>query len=87
MKNKDGKLLLSFAAVGVVIVGIILYMNNLFEGKNLILNSLSQGEVLAGIVIALPTLVTWNQAIEQSQEKYLILISHSIPLIIYYTYQ
>jgi len=27
MKNKDGKLLLSFAAVGVVIVGIILYMN------------------------------------------------------------
>lgn len=69
MKNKDGKLLLSFAAVGVVIVGIILYMNNLFEGKNLILNSLSQGEVLAGIVIALPTLVTWNQAIEQSREN------------------
>lgn len=69
MKNKDGKLLLSFAAVGVVIVGIILYMNNLFEGKNLILNSLSQGEVLAGIVIALPTLVTWNQAIEQSKEN------------------
>jgi len=27
MKNKDGKLLLSFAVVGVVIIGIILYMN------------------------------------------------------------
>lgn len=69
MKNKDTKLLLSLSATGVVIVIIILWLNNLFEGKNLIFNSLSQGEVLAGIVIALPTIVTWKQAIEQSKEN------------------
>ena len=68
MKNKDTKLLLSFAAVGVVIVIIILYINNLLGGTNLIFEKLSQGEVLAGIVIALPTVVTWKQAIEQSKE-------------------
>lgn len=69
MKNKDTKLQLSFAAVGVVIVIIILCINNFFKGKNLIFESLSQGEVLAGIVIALPTVVTWKQAIEQSKEN------------------
>jgi hypothetical protein len=69
MKNKDGKLLLYSTVFGVFVVGIILYMNDCFEGKNLIFNSLSQGEVLAGIFIAFPTLVTWNQSIEQSKEN------------------
>ena len=69
MKNKDTKLLLSFAAVGVVIAIIILCINDFFKGKNLIFEKLSQGEVLAGIVIALPTIVTWKQAIEQSKEN------------------
>ena len=68
MKNKDTKLLLSFAAVGVMIVIIILCMDNFYKGENLIFKNLSQGEVLAGIVIALPTVVTWKQAIEQSKE-------------------
>lgn len=78
MKNKDTKLLLIFAAVGVAIVGVILYMNNFFEGKNLILNRLSQGEVLAGIVIAFPTLVTWKQAIEQSKEDKKNMVSDNV---------
>lgn len=69
MKNKDTKLLLSFAAVGVVIAIIILCINDFFKGKNLIFEKLSQGEVLAGIVIALPTIITWKQAIEQSKEN------------------
>ena len=66
-----------------MIVGIILYMNNLFEGKNLILNSLSQGEVLAGIAIALPTLVTWNQAIEQSKENKKNTVSDNVRAVSY----
>lgn len=69
MKNKDAKLLFCSTVFGVFVVGIILYMNDYFEGKNLIFNSLSQGEVLAGIFIAFPTLVTWNQSIEQSKEN------------------
>ena len=39
MKNKDTKLLLVLAAVGLVVAGIILYMNNFFKGTNLILKS------------------------------------------------
>ena len=78
MKNKDTKLLLVLAAVGLVVAGIILYMNNFFKGTNLIFEKLSQGEVLAGIVIAFPTLVTWKQAIEQSKENKKNVVSDNV---------
>ncbi|MDG3132980.1 hypothetical protein MKL26_08145 [Streptococcus suis] len=61
MKNNDKQALIKSAVVGLFIAGIILILNYVTKGKNLIFNNLVQGEVLAGIVIALPTLWTWRE--------------------------
>lgn len=69
MKNKEYLVLFLSAVVSLFSISVILYTNYLTDGKNLILENLSQGEVLAGIVIALPTIVTWMYSIKNEKDK------------------
>ncbi|CCW40770.1 hypothetical protein [Streptococcus agalactiae] len=78
MKNNDSKRLIIAAVVGVVFVCLILVLDYLTKGENRMLDRLVQGEVLAGIVIALPTLWTWNNAISESRENKKTIVSDNI---------
>lgn len=69
MKNKEYLVLFLSVVVSLFSISVILYTNYLTDGKNLILENLSQGEVLAGIVIALPTIVTWMYSIKNEKDK------------------
>lgn len=65
MHNKNNKNVnfSSFLAIsiliGLIIAGGILFFNFYTNGEHLIFLKLSQGEVLVGIVIAFPMLITW----------------------------
>lgn len=67
MKKEHVGLMIS-ATIGVIVVLIILFLNSYTKGENKIWNTLVQGEVLAGIVIAFPMLWTWSNAINEEKK-------------------
>ncbi|MFU2164262.1 hypothetical protein ACMZ6Z_05600 [Streptococcus pluranimalium] len=73
MSNYDWKKFTIPLMFGVGIDIIILVLNCITKGENLIFSSLTQGEVLTGIVLAFPALITWNISIKDrvqlEQEK------------------
>ncbi|HFI0336468.1 TPA: hypothetical protein ACGOV2_000966 [Streptococcus suis] len=77
MKKEHVGLMIS-ATIGVIVVLIILFLNSYTKGENKIWNTLVQGEVLAGIVIAFPTLWTWSNAINEEKENKKNLVSDNI---------
>ncbi len=78
MKNKVWVGMIVAAIFGVFLVAIVLVLNNIFNGENLIFSSLAQGEVMAGLVIAPPTIVTWYFSSEQNREEKKKVVSDNV---------
>lgn len=81
-KNKkyftDKYMLIGASGLGVIIAFIFLFAYSGGQFNNSFWDRVTQGEVLAGIVIALPTIITWNISINEKRDNEKKTISNNI---------
>lgn len=74
----DKVLLIVTAIAGVIVAGLFILGYSGWQLNESFWNKVTQGEIIAGIVIALPTLVTWNLAINDKRENKKKVVSDNI---------
>lgn len=70
MKIKKELILFISVGISIIIAGLIIFFIPNYFGKNELYKVLTQGEVLVGIVVAVPTLSIWFFSIQDNSKKF-----------------
>ena len=70
MKSKKELILFISVGISIIIAGFIIFFIPNYFGKNELYKVLTQGEVLVGIVVAVPTLSIWFFSIQDNSKKF-----------------
>lgn len=70
MKIKKELILFISVGISLIIAGFIIFFIPNYFGQNELYKVLTQGEVLVGIVVAVPTLSIWFFSIQDNSKKF-----------------